>query len=119
MIRCVVFSGIRIGIFHLVEARTEESFVSEGKRARSSLLHHVIPGSSGESSPSRPPVYTSPTPLSFPGPLAEPLSASVSTSATAVWTRETEGDWQSKEMKASIARARALYMAKWRGQMVG
>ena len=88
------------------------------KRARPSLPHHVVPGSSGESSPSRPPAYTSPTPLMFPGPLAEPLSASVSTPVTAGWARETEGDWQSEEMKASMERARALYMAKRRGQIV-
>jgi len=93
------------------------------KRVRPSFPHHTIPGGLGETSSSRPPAYTSPTRPTFPvspssvPPLAEPFSASVST--VTGWMRETEGDWESDEVKASMERARAIYMAKRRGQVVG
>ena len=86
------------------------------KRARPSLSHPIIPGSLGEFSPSRPPAYGSPMTSTFPG--SPSLSASTSTT-TAGWIRETDGDWQSEEVKASMERARATYMAKRRDQMVG
>ena len=87
------------------------------KRARSNLPYQIIPGGLGGSSPSRPPAYTSPTKSTSPGSPSltrssvEPLSVSG-------WTRESEGDWQSEEMKASMERARAAYMAKRTGQPV-
>jgi len=93
------------------------------KRARPSFPHNTIPRGLGESTSSGPPVYTSPTRSTFPGSpdlvpsLAEPFSASVST--TTGWMRETDGDWQSEEVKASMERARAIYMAKRRGQATG
>ena len=92
------------------------------KRARPSLPYHSIPGGSGETSPLRPPVYASPTKSTLPGSPSlmpspvEPFPASGS--MTTSWTRESEGDWQSEEMRASMERAREIYMAKRRGQAV-
>jgi hypothetical protein len=93
------------------------------KRARSSLPYQTI-GSSGGSSPLRPPAYGSPTKSTLPGSpsstrsSADPFSASGSSPVMTGWTRETDGDWQSEEMKASMERARATFMAKRRGQPV-
>ena len=90
------------------------------KRARPSLS-----GGLGESSPSRPPTYGLATTPIFPGSpssmrsSAEPLPGSATTTTTtAGWMRESEGDWESEELKASMERARAIYMAKRRGQAV-
>ena len=90
------------------------------KRARSSLS-----GGLGETSPSKPPAYGLSTTPTFPGSpnsirsLAEPLSASATATTTAGWTRESEGDWQSEELRESMERARAIYMAKRRSQVDG
>jgi len=96
------------------------------KRARPSLPFHTVLGGSNESSPSGPPTYGSSTISTFPGPsssvtsLADPFFASATTTPTTTgWTRETEGDWQSEELKESMERARAVYMAKRRGQVSG
>lgn len=98
------------------------------KRARQSLIHQSIPGGlgSGEFSPSNPPAYASPTKSTFSGspgsvqPLAEPVSGlASSTSSVTGWMRETDNDWQSEEVKESMERARAMYLAKKRGQVVG
>ena len=97
------------------------------KRTWPSLLHQTIPGGlEGDSSPSKLPGYTSPTKPTFPGspgliqPSMEPVPAlTSSTTSTTGWMTETEGDWQSEEVKESMARARAMYMAKKRGQVVG
>jgi len=91
------------------------SLSSPRKRVRPSFPDNPIPGGLGESPSSRPPAYTSPTTSTFPG--SESLSASPS--MITGWTREAEGDWQSEEVKASMERARATYMAKKRGQVVG
>lgn len=86
------------------------------KRARPSLS-----GGLGEFSPSKPPAYALPTTSTFPGSpslthsVAEPLSTSATT--TTGWTRESEGDWQSEELKASMERARAMYLAKRKSQV--
>ncbi|KAF9643827.1 hypothetical protein BDM02DRAFT_3122875, partial [Thelephora ganbajun] len=92
------------------------------KRARQSLPHQAILGGLGESSSSRPPDYASPTRSTFPESqsLIRSSVESFPTSVSATgWVRETEGDWQSEEVKASMERARAVYMAKRRGQVVG
>ena len=96
------------------------------KRARPSIPFHAVLGGSSEVSPSGPPAYGSATTLTFPGPsssvtsLVDPFSAPASaTTTTAGWMRESEGDWQSEELKASMERARAMYMAKRRGQVSG
>jgi len=96
------------------------------KRARPSIPFHTVLGGPSEVSPSGPPAYGSAMVSTFPGPsssvtsLVDPFSASASTSATTTeWTRESEGDWQSEELKASMERARAMYMAKRRGQVSG
>lgn len=89
-------------------------------------LHQTIPGgSSGEFSPSKPPAYMSPTKSTFPGSpnliqsSAEPVTTlASSTASTTGWMRESESDWQSEELKESMERARAMYMAN-RGQIVG
>ena len=94
------------------------------KRARPSLPYQTVLGDFGGSSPSRPPAYASPTKSPFPGSPSlarssvEPFSASGSSPVMTNWTRESEGDWESEEMKASMERARATYMAKMRGQPV-
>ena len=86
------------------------------KRARPSLS-----GGLGEFSPSKPPAYALPTTSTFPGSpslthsVLEPLSTSATT--TTGWTRESEGDWQSEELKASMERARAMYLAKRKSQV--
>lgn len=90
-------------------------------------LHQVLPGSSGgEFSPSNPPAYMSPTKSTLAGSpglmqsSADPIHAlASSTASTTGWIKETENDWQSEEVKESMERARAMYMAKWAGQMVG
>ena len=96
------------------------------KRARPSIPFHAVLGGSSEVSPSGPPAYGSATTLTFPGPsssvtsLVDPFSAPASaTTTTAGWMKESEGDWQSEELKASMERARAMYMAKRRGQVSG
>lgn len=96
------------------------------KRTRMSFSHQTIPGALGGSSPSRPPVYASPTRSTFPGSPSltgfsvDPFSASGSTTTTTTgWMRETEGDWQSEEVRASMERARAMYMAKRNEQSSG
>ena len=97
------------------------------KRARQSLPHQSIPGGlGGEFSPSKPPAYASPTKSTSPVSsslvqssveLVPSLASSVSSSTG--WVRETENDWQSEEVRESMERARALYMAKRRGQLAG
>ena len=93
------------------------------KRARPSLSYQPIMGGSGETLPSGPPAYASPTRSTFPGSPnlshspADPFSISSPTTTTV--TKETEGDWQSEEMRASMERARAIYLAKRRGESVG
>ena len=92
------------------------------KRARPSIPFHTVLGGSNEASPSGPPAYGSAVTSTFPEPstsvtsLADPFSA---TTTTMGWTRESEGDWQSEELKASMERARAMYLAKRRGQVSG
>ncbi|KAF9784918.1 hypothetical protein BJ322DRAFT_795491 [Thelephora terrestris] len=97
------------------------------KRTRQSLPHQSIPGGlGGESSPPRPPAYASPTKQTFPGPSslvqssAEPVPALASSmTSTTGWVKESENDWQSEEVRESMERARAIYMAKRKGQFVG
>lgn len=97
------------------------------KRTWPSLHHHTIPGGmGGEFSPLKPPAYASPTKPSFPGPPGStqsptgpgPALASPTTSITGRM-RESEGDWQSEELKESMERARAIYLARKRGEIVG
>ena len=91
------------------------------KRARSSLPLRIIPGGLGECLPSGPPSYASPTFAGSPSSTrssVEPFSTPTSTTMSMSWTREGEGDWESEEMKASMERARAIYMAKRRGEAV-
>jgi len=94
------------------------------KRARPSLPYQTIMGDFGGSSPSKPPAYASPTKSPFPGSPSlarssvEPFPASGSSPVMTSWARETEGDWESEEMKASMERARATYMAKMGGQPI-
>jgi len=91
------------------------------KRARPSLPYQTILGGVG-SSPSRPPAYASPTKSTVLGSPSltrssvDPFSASGSTPVMTGWTREGEGDWESEEVRASMERARATYMAKRRGE---
>lgn len=95
------------------------------KRAWPSPLCQSIPGSSGgEFSPPNTPAYMSPTKPTYPGSpslmqhSAEPvLALTSSTTSVPGCMRETESDWQSEELKESMERARAMYMAK-RRQMV-
>ena len=87
------------------------------KRARPSLHYQTIPGDLGGSSPLRPPAYASPTKSMLPGSPSLTRSPAEPFPSPS-WTRETEGDWQSEEMRASMERARATYMAKRRGQPV-
>ena len=87
------------------------------KRARPSVLHHTVPEGLGEPSSLGPPVYATPTTSTFPGSSSFTLSPEDPFSVSI--TKETEGDWQSDEVKASMERARAMYMAKRRGQVVG
>jgi len=96
------------------------------KRARPSIPFYAVLGGSNEASPSGPPAYGSSMISTFPGPsssvtsLADSFPASATaTPTTTGWTRETEGDWQSEELKASMERARAMYMAKRSGQVSG
>lgn len=94
-------------------------------RARRSLLHQSIPGGLGsEFSPPTPPAYDLSTNATFPGSpsmvqsAVEPASLNSSTSSTTGWVRESENDWQSEQMKESMERARAVYLAKRKGQTV-
>lgn len=95
------------------------------KRVRPNFPHQSISGGLGESPTLTPPVYASPTRPTPPGspslvqPAADQLPALGSPSLAAGWARETVGDWQSEEMKASMERARAIYMAKRSGQASG
>jgi len=92
------------------------------KRARPSLPHQTILGGFCGSSPSKPPVYATPTKSTYPGSPSstrssvEPFSSLGSSPTMTGWTRESEGDWQSEEMRASMELARATYMAKRRGE---
>ena len=97
------------------------------RRPLPNLLHQTLPGGSGgEFSPSKPPAYASPTKSAFPQsphlrhPSVDqiPALASPTTSITGRM-REAEDDWQSEEMKESMERARAVYMTKKMGQVVG
>lgn len=93
------------------------------KRVRPSLPNHTVLGGLGEPSLSGPPAYAAPPISTFPGssslmPSPDLFSASADATTTG-WMRETEGDWQSEELKASMERARAMYLAKRRGQVVG
>lgn len=95
------------------------------KRTRPNFPHQAISGGLGESPSLIPPAYTSPTKPTLPGSpnlalsTAEQHPASGSTTFATGWTRETDGDWESEELKASMERARAIYMAKRNGQASG
>lgn len=97
------------------------------KRVLPGLFHQAIPGRfDGEFSPLSPPAYTSPTKSMGPGspslmrPSAEPVPIlASSTTSTTGWMRESEGDWQSEQMRESMERARAIYMAKKRAEVFG
>jgi len=90
------------------------------KRTRPNLPYQTVAGGLGEISPSSPPSYASPTRPTFPGSPSLPCSPADPFSASSpTMPRESEGDWQSEEMRASMERARAIYLAKRRGEVVG
>ena len=97
------------------------------KRTRPSLSYQTLPGGFGGGfSPANPPAYTSPTKSPFFGSpnlvqsSTDPAFALTSPTMPATgWPRETENEWQSEEVRESMERARAAYLAKRRGQIPG